>query len=258
MGGFSLPAGLKMPAQPFQPEPVEGDSLTKALRSTTNLAGGTGTNFLNAGTDVFNAGVGGAGTAGGTASTALATVDPVVAYWKAILSGDPKAVNTAISPAAGTLATAYQNAIKNAQMFMPRGGARASIVSQLPFQQGQDLFNLVAQLQPMAAQGLNQTANTQIGAGGLQTELARALMSGGLGVTGQGTNLLNTVLQTMLARRGQNVTADMNSPLNKMLGSLASIPGAFAGGLAGKVFNGIGGGGSSGGGGSTPDIWGGG
>jgi len=169
------------------------DSLTQFLRSLFNTTGTQGASALSQG-------VGGAGTA--------------MDYWSKILSGNPSAIMSVMSPEVQAAQAQYKGAQTQANMFAPRGGGRSSMMAQLPMQQAGTIGNIIAQARPAAAGNLAQT---------------------GLGMGGLGANLLNMTMQGQMGRRGQNNQQDAlwQAPLMNLA---TDIGGAAAGGGLGKAF----------------------
>jgi len=168
---------------------------------------------------VFGQGADYAPTAQGTASKALGTLDPAVAYWNAILKGGPEAT-AAVAPYATQVGTNYANAGAVARSGLPAGGYSATIQAGLPFAQAHDVNDALLKLQPEAAKNLNTIAGTQSTIGSLQGNLAQILFNAGIGQEGQGSNLLQAVLQAILGKNQVNV---QESGQNKGLaGSLAN------------------------------------
>jgi hypothetical protein len=169
------------------------DSLTQFLRSLFNATGTQGTSALSTG-------LGGTGTA--------------MDYWSKILSGNPAAIMSVMSPEVQAVQGQYRGAQQQANMFAPRGGGRSAMMAQLPMQQAGTIGNIISQARPMAASNLAQT---------------------GLGMGGIGANLLSMTMQGQLARRQQNnaQSAMWQAPLMNMA---TDIGGAAAGGGLGKAF----------------------
>lgn len=166
MGGFSMPGyGGSFPGGNLSTIPL------------TNQMGPFGQQVSNTGQAITGQG------AGNLADSAQ--------YWQAILNGDYTATNQAIAPTAAGLSTAYTGAINNINQGSPLGGYRASTMATMPQAQASQLGNFIMGLQPTAAQQLSQVGQAQGQLG--QSE------------TSQGSNILSTVLQSLLGQRGQNI-----------------------------------------------------
>jgi hypothetical protein len=86
-------------------------------------------------------------------------------YYSSILSGNPAAVSGALAPELSQLNAGYRNARTQLDQFAPMGGGRASMISQLPFEQQSAITNLIAQQRALAAQGLTGIGGTMGGIG---------------------------------------------------------------------------------------------
>ncbi len=218
MGAFSL----SLPGT--QPQPISGDSLTQYWRSLSNQTGGAGGQLLQSGLGQVGVGQGSLGTAMGTTGTALDTTQPAVDYWKAILSGDPAALTKATAPTANALSQLFAGANSMESTNAPAGGARSATLAQLPQAQASQVGNYLLGLQPTAAQNLNTLAGTQNSIAGTQGGIGTAQGNLGLGVSGQGTNLLQSTLQSLLQKLGINQSAD-NANMGLLTSGLQSIIG---------------------------------
>jgi len=98
-------------------------------------------------------------------------------YWSSILSGNRGLATSALAPEIGRIGQGYQTAARTSAALNPRGGPSASFLSELPFQQQRDVSTLMQQARPQAATSLFGAAQ---------------------GVTGAGSNLLNTGVNTLL------------------------------------------------------------
>lgn len=193
-GFASMTGGAPAPGQIATEGITRGqDSLTQFLRSLFNATGTSGTSALNTG-------IGGTGTA--------------MDYWTKILSGNPAAIMSVMSPEVQAAIAQYKGAQTQADTFAPRGGGRSSLMAQLPFQRAGTVSNIISQARPMAATNLAQT---------------------GLGMGGLGANLLNMTMQGQLQRRGQN-NQQSQAWQTPLLNMATDIGGAAAGGGLGKAF----------------------
>ncbi len=184
-GGGAGPANLA-------PEPIEGNSLTRYLRSVNNRQGQLGEQAFGQGTGVFGQG---AGIAGQGAQTFQQPLD----YWSAILSGDKKAQGNAIGPYASSVGQQFDTANRAASTMLPRGGYRSTIQAELPTQKAGMISQALLGLQPQAAQQIQGIAG-QLG------QLGLGLGGLGLGEQGLGQGFYQQLLQSLLGGRGQDVT----------------------------------------------------
>jgi len=185
-------------------------------------------------------------------TSAQGAFKPAQDYWQAILHGGPQAFQ-AISPTVQASNAAYNQAKTSLSNFAPMGGGRASQLQQLPFQQAGAIGNMFSQLQPQAAQ---QLANLGTAQGGLGTSLSNAntSLAGGLvnSLGNQNLGLMQTILQSLLGLSGQGQNAS-NSLINTdlTLQGIGNQNGANLGGGLFNIFNSIPWGSIGGGGGGT-------
>lgn len=231
MGGFSL--NLPNPGT-FGTQGNSADYWHN-LVNTTSSAGqqllGAGTGTTNTGLQQVNSGLGQVNTGQGTLATSLSTLDPSIAYWNAILSGNPQALAAATAPTANALSSVYSGATNNASMNNPAGGYRSTTMAALPQSYASQVGNYLLGLQPTAAQNLNTLAGTQAGIGSAQGQLGLGTSQVGLG-TGQlglgqsqlGSNLLVQALNQLMQKIGINQQAS-----NAALGAGAQLGSSLIG-----------------------------
>ena len=217
MGGFtnpltSAPGGAP---PPIAPQPSSGDSLAAYLQSLTDRGATTAGDQTAAGGQLLQSGV-------GTTAAGLNQFSDPIAYWTAILKGDPNATSGALAPTVANVNSQYDAANRSSSQFMPRGGFASTTRANLPFQKSALISNAIFGLQPQAAANLSGIANQEANIG---------LGEGGLGVSEQGVGLsqLQAALQAILARRGQNFTVDQNN-INNLTKGLVSVNEGFGGG----------------------------
>ncbi len=229
------------------PEAVNGDSLTQSIKALVNYLQSQGQGTFNSGQNVFNQGANTTAQGADVVGQAGKTLQPTIDYWSALLSGDPTKMTQAVAPTATAIGNQYDAAQRGVQTGSARGGFSAGMAANLPFQKAGQVGNLFSQLQPLAAQNLQGAAGTQAGIGSALGGVGTQIAQQGLGESGLGFNMFNLGANTQLGRRGQNVQQESLNPVNKLLGSLGSLPGAVAGAAAGgglaKLFPGIFGGG---------------
>lgn len=222
-----------------------GNSLTQSLRSVQNYQGTQGEKTFGEGRSITDTGIQGFGPAGTTAGTgvdttqaALKTLSPAEDYWSKILSGDQATMNQAIAPYATQAGTNYANATSNVNMNGARGGYSSTLAAGMPYAQARDVNNELYKLQPTAATNLNtiaQTKNaiagTQGNLAGVQGQLATWLSSIGIDVSKLGAGFLESMSQSLLTGRGQDVGEHGQSmSMASQLGSSAigNVGGPFA------------------------------
>jgi len=187
----------------FAPEPLEGNSLTVAIRSLQNQLGTQSGQAWGLGTGTFGKG--------------LDTAQPSIDYWTKILSGDRAAIGEAISPETRQIAANYEGAKRSASMYAPAGGGRAAMLGQLPFQRGAAISDLISGLRPQAASQLQGLAQMLLQAGLSQEQIAQALGSTALGGMFQ-------MRGQDLDERGQNINLgnQVGQGIGKLIGSWGS------------------------------------
>ena len=97
--------------------------------------------------------------------------NPVVDYWSRILSGNRGAAMSALSPEIARMGDQNTAEMKAASELMPRTGGRATMMQQMPFQQGQNIQSLFHSLRPQGAMQLGQLGGT------LQSNATNSLMA---------------------------------------------------------------------------------
>lgn len=78
---------------------------------------------------------------------------PAARYYKGLLGNRSEAMST-LAPEIGGIRQGFQAARNSSQALMPRGGGRATINQQLPFQQAGQIQSLLGRARPAGAQGL--------------------------------------------------------------------------------------------------------
>ena len=91
------------------------------------------------------------------------SMNPVVDYWSKILSGDRGQATSMMAPELNRISEGYGANTRAAEALMPRGGGRATVMQQLPYQQLRDQTTLMQTARPQAATNLLQ-AGSQAGA----------------------------------------------------------------------------------------------
>ena len=220
--GFLAPLGISMAGSvgssllggalgKASPTPMEQNVLAKD-QATQNLQYGTGQNLIGMGTGA---------------------VQQPLNYWANILSGNKGLATSALAPDISRIGQGYQQAASTSAALMPRGGPRADVLANMPFQQQRDVSTLFQQARPQAASQLGQLGSGLIGQG---TNALYASTAAGRDILQQQEALRQTE-----AERGKGVGAGLFSQFQQF--GLPAIKQKFPG-----LF---GGGGSTGGG--TPD-----
>lgn len=185
-------------------EPSEGNSLTKFLRSTFNLAGDQSAEDRGQGQANIGAGV--------------SAMEQPFNYWSAILSGDPQALAKAIGPTVGAVDRQFEGARRSASELMPRGGFRSATLANLPFQEAGKISDSILSQQKDAATNVAQ--------------IGQFLSTLGLSQEQMSMSLLSMLTSGQLTVRGQDI---QESAANKaMIGDIAKGIGAITGGFIAK------------------------
>lgn len=186
-------------------EPIEGDSMTRLMRSFLNMLGLSGEgafNFggqlLGSGGDVFKAG-------GDVFSKGVESFKAPQDYWSKILGGDKQAMTEAIAPESEALSDQYAAASRAAETSGPRGGYRAATMANLPFAKARDIGDLYQKLRPQAASQLTGIAQalSQLGLG--QEGVGIGEQQVGISEQQTGLDAIVKALSGLLERRGQNM-----------------------------------------------------
>jgi hypothetical protein len=141
----------------------------------------------------------------------------VLNYYSRLLAGDRGAMTQALAPNINQITQAYgaQQAAQN--QLMPRGGGRATLMQQLPYQMGQNILSMFQNARNAAATGLTGAAG-QIG------QLGSSLIGGAnqslMASTSAGRDLLNMAyLQQQAGRKlGEQLGGGLGDALGKIFG----------------------------------------
>ncbi len=135
------------------------------------------------------------------------TLAPVLSYFKNLVGGDPNAIAAATRPERARVIDQYDTARKAIASFAPRGGGANAAQATSQFQQADELSNI--------------GANARTNAVNQSSELGKALA--GLGISEQqlASADLNTLVQSVLAKRGQNMQTEAG--IGEALGSLLGL-----------------------------------
>jgi hypothetical protein len=109
---------------------------------------------------------------------ATQSFSPVANMWSGLLTGGRGRLTNLLAPEIGEITDAYRGPTQAMANLQPRGGARASLMAQLPYQKARDITTLFQQARPMAAQGLLQTGQAQAATGMAGYENLANLLSG--------------------------------------------------------------------------------
>jgi len=188
-GGTYTPGGLA-------PEGIGGtqDSLTQATRALSNYTGQAGQDLLKRGSAVTELGL-------DREKAGEDQMAPVMDYFRKLMSGDRSEVASAMQPETDQIANQFGQIRQMFSQTGSRGGGSTSTMAASPYEQTRQTAELTAKARRGAAEPL----------GTLATEKAKlGLGTAGIGLTqeGVGSGLEGLTQQTLMARRGQNMTAD--------------------------------------------------
>lgn len=150
--------------------------------------------------------------------------NPVMNYWGNLLSGDRGAMTQTLAPQLNIMGDQYRAATQAASELMPRGGGRATMMQQLPFQQMRDVQQLYQQAQPMAAQGMAQI-------GGMAGQMGSNLLSNASAALSGSTAAGRSILDYSMMNRAQNRNfgEGLGSSIYSVLKGLPKFGGAGGG-----------------------------
>lgn len=155
-----------------------------------------------------------------TLTEAKGDINYLETFFKDILEGkNPEQLLDFIN--ADDINESYANAENNAAQFGVRGGARAGILANMPFEKAGEIRNLIAGVKAKSPDALMQLAQLM---GNL----------GGAGVSG-GQNAYNTGLQAVMGALGlhENDKDRKAALIGNLISAGGRIAGAFAGGAGG-------------------------
>lgn len=142
-----------------------------------------------------------------TLPAASSALQGPLSFFQALLSGNPQAIMSALSPQISSLTAQYNTGRQTAEEFAPRGGGRAAELEGLPFQEAGQIQNLVQGAQTEGAQGVEEVAS-------LMTELGL----GELGASTSAATSANSAIQTSLENEQQQA-----SNTGSAIGSLIAL-----------------------------------
>ena len=223
MGGFLASPTSGMPSGGgIAQEPIQGDSLTRYVRSIQNLTGAQGQGILGQGLSDVQGG--------------LTAAQPALQLLTQLTKGNWGDISTAMQPEVDQITQQFDQ-IRNMVSMQPRGGGKATALAEAPFQKA-------GAIQRAAGEA-------RMGAVGQLGNLATNLAGIGLGEANLGQSLESLGANIAMQRRGQNIQQDMAnqkmmSDLGMGIGQLIGSGGlsSIAGGLGGLL--GMGGGAAAG------------
>lgn len=187
-------------------EQIEGDSLTKYVKSMQNLMAAQGQQTYGQGQALLGPGmqVYGQGQQGYQAG--LGAMAPTLQYLTQLTKGDQADVSQAIQPEANRIKDSFA-AVRNMISAQPRGGGKAGVLAEAPYKEQQQIGDLASQARQGAAGQLGQFASTMAGLGLSQAQTGNEFMRTGLAESELGQQGLTNADQMALQRRQQNIAS---------------------------------------------------
>ena len=169
--------------------------------------------------------------AAGALTKGLAGYDPVMDYWRRLLSGDRGTALEALGPQISALDEMYKGATKTTSELTPRGGGRSAIMAELPYRHMSDVWNLLSGSRGQAAQQLGTVSGDLARTG---TQLYGGAISG-LGGAASNAAQMQQLQQWQSAQRFQQMSDIARGifEITKGTGLWDKIKGVW-----GKVFGG--------------------
>lgn len=161
----------------LNPEPINGDTLTKYLRSITNTLGSQGEQTFGTGQGVFGQGIKDFG--------------PSMNYFNEILSGNKAQMESAVAPEKADILSQYRARRRNIAQQGARGGGTNEAVAASEFGEAGDVAKLLQRLRPEAAKE--------------SSDIAGKISQLGLSESQLGSEQMFAALSGLLQRRGQNI-----------------------------------------------------
>ena len=132
----------------------------------------------------------------------LSGFDPVMDYWRRLLSGDRGTALEALGPQISALDEMYKGATKTSSELMPRGGGRSATMAELPYRHMSDVWNLLSGSRGKAAEQLGAVSGDLARTG---TQLYGGAISG-LGGAASNAAQMQQLQQWQSAQRFQQMS----------------------------------------------------
>jgi hypothetical protein len=182
----------------FKPEPIkENDPMSNYLHSMVNLSTAQGQQNLGAGTNATNQGIN--------------AMSPVFQYLTNLVRGDQADVSQTMQPEINRIKDSF-SAARQMISQAPRGGGKAGVLAEAPYEETKQIGDIVAQ----ARQG----ASTQLG------NLANTLAGLGINLSDLGIRQEDLALNAALTQRQQNNAE--KAATQQMIAGLAAAAGDVA------------------------------
>ncbi len=183
------------------PEPVKGNSLTQRIRSLLNVGGGWAEDLYG----------------GGTSNLGQATD-----FYGKLLSGNRASMMEVLAPEVKTIRNQTESLARAGQMFGPRGGGRAAVAAETPYNMAASIQSLLQAVRPQAASQMSQIGLQKLGLS--QQQLANLLWAA-FQMRGQDLQESGQI---------QNTLGGLGKSLGGLLVSGAkALPGLLGGGVDG-------------------------
>jgi hypothetical protein len=216
--GGSLLGGLLGPKQSQQEKDLMAAQTANAQQGSqmASWAQGQAQNMLPQSLDMMNKGM-------GTLDQSLKDLDPIQRFYQQLASGNRGEMMGAMEPQISQMQQGYGNQMKTGSELNPRGGARASTMAEMPYQQMGLIQQLMNAARQQGFQGLQSLAGQQAQIGSQQAGIGQGLMGGATSLFGSGTSALSGANQANqgLLNYGMTNRAQMfnqGSDLGKSLG----------------------------------------
>lgn len=192
LSGLAYPFGENGSGSGLALEPIQGNSLTQFIRSIEGLTAGQGQGILGAGLDTTQQGLGltsqGLGLVPGglaQAQSGATAAAPALQYLTSMVKGDQADLTQAAQPEIDQISQQF-DAVRNLVSQQPRGGGKASVLAESPFQKATAVGNIEANLQANAAPQLGNLATNLAGVGLGEANVGLGAANVGLGEAGVG------------------------------------------------------------------------
>jgi len=233
LGNLANPAGA--PGLALQPVSGGDDDLTRFIRSIEGLTATQGQGILGAGLNLTASGspfvTAGANVAGGGLTQARSGAEaaaPAIDYLTKLVRGDQADVAAAAQPQIDEITQQFDQ-IRNLVSLQPRGGGKASVLAETPFEKTKAIADVEGKMRTGAAGQLGglstQLANVGLGEAGVGLgigQLGLGEQGVGLGVAGLGAGLQEEASNIALQKMGLNYSqpsalAQLESAVNTFI-----------------------------------------
>lgn len=199
-----------------------------------------GGNLVGTGMGVTQGGLDMSGTGFGTTGTALNTLQPALAYYNALMSGNPATMTAALAPTAAQLSGIESGALGQATQG-PEGGETAAIREGLPQTLAGGIINQAEVQQANAATQLQNLAGVQNTIANTQGNIGGSVAGTGQQAASTGTTMMNnadTFINNLISQALQKVNLNNQTNFATQFGQITTGIGNLLGG-GGKLAEGI-------------------